>query len=96
MHYNMESNDKLQEIKIKNCTYYYFYSIIKIEDFVLDNILMDEKPYEKILVYDISYTTLIGAKPLFIRFDKVGEIRVYDGTTIAHKIFETNSIFQVK
>ena len=40
-----------------------------------------KKSYENILVYDISYKTLIGAKPLRIRFDKVdGFIRVYDGT----------------
>ena len=32
------------------------------------------------MVYDISYKTLIGAKPLCVRFDKVNEfIRVYDG-----------------
>ena len=32
---------------------------------------MDEKLYENILIYDVSYKTLIGAKPLHIRFDKV-------------------------
>ena len=37
---------------------------IKFEDFHFDNILIDEKSYENILIYDISYTTLIGAKPL--------------------------------
>ena len=42
---------------------------------------MDEKLYEDILNYDISYKTLIGPKPLHMRFDKVdGSIRVYDGT----------------
>ena len=41
---------------------------------------MVEKSYENILVYDILYKTLIGAKPLHIMFDKVdGFIRVYDG-----------------
>ena len=75
----MESNDELKEIDIKNCTYYYFYDIIKIEDFDFDNILTDEKLYENILVCDISYKTLIDAKPLRIRFDKVDEcIRDYD------------------
>ena len=34
-----------------------------------------------ILIYDILYETLIGAKPLRISFDKVDEfITVYDGT----------------
>ena len=33
------------------------------------------------MVYDISYKTLIDAKPLRLRFDKIdGFIRVYDGT----------------
>ena len=38
---------------------------------------MDGKSYENILVYDVSYKTLIGAKPLGIIFDNVdGFIRV--------------------
>ena len=42
---------------------------------------MNEKSYENILVYDISYKTLIGAKLLRIRFEKInGFIRVYDQT----------------
>ena len=34
---------------------------------------MDEKSYQNILVYNISYKTLIDAKPLRIRFDKIDE-----------------------
>ena len=78
---NMDSNNELKEIDIKNRTCYYFDDIIKIEDFYLDNILIDEKSYENILVYNISYKTLIDTKPLRIRFDKIdGFIRAYDGT----------------
>ena len=76
----MESNDKLEEVDIKNCTCYYFDDIIKIADFDLDNILIDGKLYENILVYNISYKSLIDSKPLRIRFDKIdGFTRVYDG-----------------
>ena len=33
------------------------------------------------MIYDVLYKTLIGAKPLSIRFDKAhGFIRIYDGT----------------
>ena len=46
---NMQSNDKLKEINIKNQTYYYFIDIIKFEYFDLDNILINEKSYENIL-----------------------------------------------
>ena len=78
---NMERNDELKEIDIKNRTCFYFGNITKIEDFNLDNILIHEKSYENILVYNISYKTLIDSKPLHIRFDKINEfIRVYDGT----------------
>ena len=54
--------------------------IIKLEDFDLDNILIDEKSHKNILIYDILCRTLIGPKPLSIRFDKIdGLIRIYDG-----------------
>ena len=35
-----------------------------IKDFDFGNILLDEKSYETILVDDILYKTLTGAKPL--------------------------------
>ena len=55
--------------------------MIKIEDFDLDDILIDEKWWEKILASNISYKNFVGAKRLPIRFDKIdGLIRVYDGT----------------
>ena len=77
----MKSNDKLKEIYIKNRTCYYFDDVIKFEDFHFGNILIDEEWYENTLIYNISYKTLIGAKPFHIRLDKLkGFIRVYDGT----------------
>ena len=55
--------------------------IIKLEDVDTDNILIDEQSHENILIYDISCKTLIGPKPLRIRFDKIdGFIRIFDGT----------------
>ena len=50
-------------------------NIIKLEDFHFDNILIDQKSWENILIYDNSY------KSLRIRFDKIdGIIRIYNGT----------------
>ena len=51
----MDSSGELKEINIKIRTCYYFDDIIKIEDLNLDNILIDEKSYENISVYNISY-----------------------------------------
>ena len=60
--------------------YYYFNDIMKFKDFHFD-ILVNKKSYKNILVYNISHKTLIGGRPLYIRFDKIDEfIRVYDGT----------------
>ena len=58
---------------------YYFDDIIKLKDFDLDNILIDEKSNTNILIYDNSYQSLIGSKSLQIRFDKIDGIirRVY-------------------
>ena len=76
----METN-ALKKVLIKNRTCYYFDDIIRLSDFNLDNILIDEKSYENILIYDISYKTKIGSKPLRIRLNKIdGIMRIYDGT----------------
>ena len=70
-------NNGIKKISFKYCTCHYLDDIIKFEDFDLDNNLTDEKSYKNILVYNISYISLIGAKSLRIRFDKVdGFIRV--------------------
>ena len=79
-------NIKLEKIElkkdyIKNRACYYFGDIIKLEDFDLDNPLLDKKSQENILIYDISYKILIDPKPFRIRFDKInGFLRIYDET----------------
>ena len=74
-------NNELKKVCIKNCACYYFDDIIKLEDFDLDNILIDKKSHQNIWIYDISYKTSIGSKPLHIRFDKIHRfIRIFDGS----------------
>ena len=52
-----------------------------MDDFDLNNILIDQKPYENILVYNIPHKFLTDSKSFQIRFDKIdGFIRVYDET----------------
>ena len=70
-------NNEFWKVWIKNRMCYYFEDIIKLEDFDLDNLSVDEKAHEYILIYDISYKTLIDR----IRFFKIdGFIRIYNGT----------------
>ena len=53
---------------------------IKLEDFDIDNMLIDERSHENILIYNISYKTFTGPKPLRIIFDKIDRfIRIDDG-----------------
>ena len=73
-------NTELEKNWMRNCACYYFGDVTEIEDFDFGDILFDEKSYENILIDDISYKILIGAKLLHIMFDKVyGFIRNYDG-----------------
>ena len=74
-----ENKNKLKESDVKYCTCYYFDDIIKTEDF--DKILIDEKSYENMVVYNILYEILIDSNPLRVRFNKIeGFIRVYKRT----------------
>ena len=45
-------NNEVKKVRIKNRMCYYFDDIIKLEEF--DNILIEEKSHENILIYDIS------------------------------------------
>ena len=57
-------NCKFQKVCTKNHTCY-FDDIIDFEDFDFD-ILIAEKSRKNILIYNLSYKTLIGPKPLHI------------------------------
>ena len=51
------------------------------KDFDINNILIDEKSHENILIDDISYEILNGSEPLHIRFNKIGGfIKTFDET----------------
>ena len=55
----MNSNVEFREINIKSRMCYYFNDIIKIKDFNLDNILIDEKSQDSSFVCNISNKTWI-------------------------------------
>ena len=62
----MDSNNKLKEIDIRNSTCYYLDDTININDLHFDNLLIDQKSFEGILIYDIAYKNPYGVKPLCI------------------------------
>ena len=52
-------NNELKKICVKNQICHYLDDIIKLEDFNIDNFLIDEKLPKNIVIYDIWYKTLI-------------------------------------
>ena len=51
-------SNKVQDLNIKNRTYYFFNDIIDIENFSPNNIKIDENSYKNILIYYIRYVTI--------------------------------------
>ena len=89
----MKYKDELKEIVIKNCTCYYFDVIIKDVDIYFSDILLDEKLYKNIWIFDISYKTSTGPKSLCITIDKIdGFIRV-SGGEFRHLVLLDNELF---
>ena len=75
------NNMKMQNNCIKSRTCFYSDIITKFEDFGFYNTIIEENSRENILIYNISYITLVDPKPLHIRFDKIdGFVGVYDRT----------------
>ena len=58
---------KSWKIDFKNCTSYYFDDIINIANIDLDSILLDERTYGYILIYDVAYKTPYSAN-LYVLF----------------------------
>ena len=89
----MESKNELKEIDMKNRACYYFDDINKDININFSDILLDEKLYENISVYHISYKTSAAPKPLSIRFNKInGFIMVLDGK-IKHLVLFDHGLF---
>ena len=64
-------NNEFKKVCIKTCTCYYFDDKIKLEDFYLGNILIEEKSRENNSIFHIPYKTLIDSKALRTRFDLI-------------------------
>ena len=71
----------LKNACVKSRTCFYSDIITKFEDFGFYNTIIDENSRKNILIYNISYRTLVDPKPFHIRFDKIdGFVGVYDRT----------------
>ena len=55
-------SNKVKDIDITNCTYYFFNDIININNFDPNNIKLDKKSYKNILIYYIGYVTIKDSK----------------------------------
>ena len=55
-------NNKFKKVRIKNRKCFYYDDIVKLKYFDLDNILIDIKSQENILIFDISCKTLTDQK----------------------------------
>ena len=58
---------------------YYFDDIFRVRVRDFSDILLNRKSYrtyENILIYDISYKTFMGAKPLRARFNEIDEFTI--------------------
>ena len=72
-------SNNVEDINIKNHTYYFFDDIINIKDFDPNNFKIDEKLYKNILIYYIAYVTIKDSKdvninsvnPLYFIFNKM-------------------------
>ena len=83
----MESKDELKTTDTTNGTCYYFDYTIGTIDINFRDISLDEKYYENILIYSMSYkTTFMDSTPMRIRFNEIdGFIKIYDG--IRYSVF---------
>ena len=72
-------SNKVKNIDIKSCTYYFFNDIINIKNLDPNNIEIGEKSYKNILICYIGYETIKDSKyvkmyrasPLYLIFSNV-------------------------
>ena len=64
---------RIREMDIKNYIYYLFDVVINIKSLDMNNIKIDEKLYQDILIYYNGYVTSNSVKTLYIIINKANE-----------------------
>ena len=82
----MKSKNELKEIGIKNRVSYYFDDVINGTKNSFSNNLFNEKLYENISIYKISYKSITAPKALRIRFDKTDAFIISLDRKIKHLV----------
>ena len=80
-------NNKFKLVENRTC--YYSNNIIRLEDFDIDNILMDEKSHTNTLISDISYKTLTGSE---IKFHSYHSLPIEKTMTLHNVIIIIKSV----
>ena len=65
-------SNKIKDISIKNHAYYFFNDIINITNFDLNNMKINEKSHENVLIYYIRYVTIKDSK--YIKINRVNAL----------------------
>ena len=89
----MRRKNELKEIDIKNHVCYYLDDVINGTKINFGNNVLDKKLYENYSVYNISYKTSTGRKPLRIRFDKIDGFLVFLDGKIKHLLLFDYGLF---
>lgn len=77
------SDEKLKEINIKNCKYYYWDNLIYISSLCHKNLVIDEKSYNSLVIYHIRYKIQCSVKENYFleltgQFEQYGDEKILD------------------
>ena len=88
-------SNNVEDINIKNSTYYFFNYIFDIENFDPNNIKIDKKSSKNILIYYIGYVTIkerikiYSVNPLYLIFRYVkGYLEAINGNNYFYRYFQ--------
>ena len=74
MHYHTQYKiNSVNEIEIRNLSYYFFNDMLNIKNLDPNKIKIDEKSCKSILIYYVAYVTLYSVKPLYLIINKMNE-----------------------